>query len=612
MQEMITAAGRAAIVVERGFQGLGRRSLAKAMAWTEREARSALEWLRANSIPSKLPSADIPAPIDTSITTPPTASFAKREHITELSNWRAGWVHEQRDPIIETETDHKGNKRTKKVIHDPGIVWPQDWQGPKSHAELMVEVPAPRPIKWGMLITAHQSQTPLHGPALMAMSALCGYGGLSLVVIGMEGDSPRAVSKTDEIADWSASIADYVTTDRHDFGDIVVDGAFPLKTTLEAPLHGLAAYCDGRNHVFGSTRQDMITLARFEGDATAEARCSGAVTVPNYSRSKAGMVAISNHVIGGLIVQCDFDGNVFTRNIVCHPVTGELWDAGFDVVVENGVVRHRPTVIAERKLKRSVLNLGCVHARLANKGCLRAIYGIDGRPGDDLPLVDVLDPSEQILHDVFDAHSVGPHNSKDPIKKLRKRLKGDDDVAAELKLTADLIEAIGSDRRRTWIVESNHDRHFDRFLLTTDWKNDLKNAETFLRVNLAQIEAVKAGDERFSALSYALRLANPNVDFETSRIDEPLRFFRYYYHLHGDKGTNGGTGSTANFVGTGLRLALAHDHSPGMYRGVMRIGCIIDTPDHVKGLTSIGHAVGVEHPDGSYQLIPIMNGKWRP
>lgn len=603
-----TAAGRAAIIVERGLEQLGRRSIAKALGWTEREARSALECLRSgNPEPAQAP-ASPPQPIDPVLATPPTATFAKRRDVTDLSNWRDGWTRECLEPELITDTDAKGNTRTRKVIHDPGIVWPEGWTGPKSHADLYIEAKPSRPVKWGMLVSSAQAITPVHGPALMAMSALCGYRNLSLVFLGVEQKITGAASKTDEVAEWSSAIDGYVTTEKHDFGGVVIDGAFPMKPTLEAPLDGLAAYCDGRHHVFGSMRQDMITLMRFKDDPQAFARCTGTVTVPNYSRSKAGMVAIENHVLGGVIVECDLDDNIFLRNVQCHPLTGELWD--LDVVVEKGVVRDAATVRGERGLKRPVLGVGCVHAKWANKDCLRAIFGIGGKPAGDMPLVDVIDPSEQVLHDVFDAHSVSPYDRKHPMMRLRKRIKGDDDVAAELKLTADLIAAMGSSRRNTWLVESNHDRHFDRALLEKEWKNDITNAKTLLRVNLANLEAVEAGDDRFSPLAYALRMMNPEAKFKTSRFGDPLCFFRYYYHCHGDRGTNGSSG--ASLANTGFYLAMAHIHAVQQRRRAIWMGCIIDPPPHAEGPGNMGHCVGIEHPDGSYQLIPIVNGKWRP
>lgn len=186
-----------------------------------------------------------------------------------------------------------------------------------------------------------------------------------------------------------------------------------------------------------------------------------------------------------------------------------------------------------------------------------------------------------------------------------------DDLADELKLTADFIAAIGSERRNTWIIESNHDRHLDRYLTETDWKKNLENAETFLAINLAHVRSLKEGNRNFSALSYALRLANPAANFIKSQMTESLRFFKTYYQLHGDKGSNGSPGSNTNFKRMGLDIAAAHDHSPSKHRQLTRLGCIIDTPPHARSSNNLGHSICIEQPDGSMQLIPIVDGKWR-
>lgn len=596
-----TAAERAAIVAELGHQDLGRRALARKLGWTEREARSALEHLRRPVISEPQP-AEFPDAVPTEV------SF-RRSEATDLTNWR-NWDRECNPPQRIEETDRKGNPRTVKVIHDPGIVWPPEWKGPKVHEDLLigVDAPKPRPKKWGVLVSTQQSHTPVHGPALMSMIAYAGWGGYSIHLMGMETKPPSGGSKVDEIAPWSALTERYVSSDKIDLGGVVIDGAFPMKPTYENPLDGIGAYCGGRNHIFASMRQDMLTLGRIEGEQNI-AQCSGAITVPNYSHSKAGMVAIENHVIGAVVVECDLDGDIHIRNLELDPVSGELWDV--DVVVSDGVVRPRKVFETERCLKRPVVNAGCIHARLANKGCLSAIWGIDGKPKGDVALMEALDPSEQVLHDVFDAGSVSPHNRKNPVHQLRKRVSGNDNVAEELKLTADLIEKMGSKRRRTWLIDSNHDRHFDRFLLETDWKRDLLNAETFLQVNLAQLQAIRAGDRDFSALAYALRLFNPTVKFETSRFADPLRWCRYYYHCHGDRGTNGSSGAATNFVNLGFHLSIAHGHTVMRRRRLAMSGYIGDAGDHAVGPHNRAHGIGVEYANGSYQMILISKGKWR-
>lgn len=591
-------------IIESGLQDHSRRAVAAKLGISERQARYALEMLRQAAETRQV---EPPRPLDTSETIPPTASFDDRSSVTDLTNWREGWTREYQPPKIDSETDRKGQVRTRSITHDPGVVWPADWQGPRSYDQLRIEAKPARPVKWGLIVTAVQQFTPVHGPALMALSALAAYRDVSLCMIGVEHTAQGAASKTDKIAEWPAMVEGYVTTQRHDLGDIVVDGAYPIKATHEAPLDGIGVYCQGRSHVFGSMRQDMMTLPRFRGGKQAFARASGAISVPNYSRSKAGMTAILSHVIGAVIIEGDFEGNVFTRNVRCHPVTGEIWD--MDVVVENGVVRDASTVIAERKLKRPVLAVGCVHVRWINQSCVRALWG---KPEGDVSVVDALNPSEQVLNDVYDGYSGSPHNRKNPFLQIEKRINDDDDIEAELKLTADFLEMIQSPDRNTWVVESNHHKHFDRALLEIDWKRDPKNAATLLKVNLAQVEAMNAGDRTFNALEYALRSANSAARFVMSKLDEPLRFFRYHFHLHGDQGSNGSRGSNTNLKGLGIDIAAADNHAVENHRQLVRLGNIIDEPPYARGINTWGHSFGIEQPDGSMQLVPIVNGKWRP
>ena len=170
--EINTVEERSTKIAALGLQERTRKEIAGALGCTEKQARYALEKLRSRPEPEAPKPIPSPTIIDTTDTTPSTASFAPRENATDLTNFRDGWVREFAEPKLITETDAKGNIKTKKVIHDAGTMWPDGWQGPKGHDQLFVEAKPARPLKWGILVTSAQAHTPVHGPALMALSAL--------------------------------------------------------------------------------------------------------------------------------------------------------------------------------------------------------------------------------------------------------------------------------------------------------------------------------------------------------------------------------------------------------------------------------------------------------
>src|SRR5690606_33783113 len=153
--------------------------------------RYALEMLRRATETKQV---EPPRPLDTSATIPPTASFDDRSSVTDLTNWREGWTREFQPPKIDSETDRKGQIRTRSVTHDPGVVWPANWEGPRSYDQLGIEAKPSRPVKWGLIVTAVQQHTPVHGPALMALSALAAYRDASLCMIGVEHTAQGAAS----------------------------------------------------------------------------------------------------------------------------------------------------------------------------------------------------------------------------------------------------------------------------------------------------------------------------------------------------------------------------------------------------------------------------------
>lgn len=59
------------------------------------------------------------------------------------------------------------------------------------------------------------------------------------------------------------------------------------------------------------------------------------------------------------------------------------------------------------------------------------------------------------------------------------------------------------------------------------------------------------------------------------------------------------------------RFRRADNHGVENHRQLVRLGNIIDEPPYARGPNTWGHSFGIEHPDGSMQLIPIVGGKWR-
>lgn len=63
-------------------------------------------------------------------------------------------------------------------------------------------------------------------------------------------------------------------------------------------------------------------------------------------------------------------------------------------------------------------------------------------------------------------------------------------------------------------------------------------------------------------------------------------------------------GSNVNFHSTGNAMCKAHDHTLFKQGNMVSIGCILDPPPHAQGQNTLAHAGCVEHPDGSYQILP--------
>ena len=213
---------------------------------------------------------------------------------------------------------------------------------------------------------------------------------------------------------------------------------------------------------------------------------------------------------------------------------------------------------------------------------------------------------------MLNSTAVSHHERHNPWSQVEKHAKGTNDMSAEIKAAADFIVKTSRDWCRTHVVYSNHDDHFPRWLRDTDWRDDPCNAELYLRANLEMVRAIKAGRE-FDIFEWALRDANPEARFDLVDCDGELIIHGVMYHYHGDKGVNGGKGTTVGLSRLGRPITKAHDHTLSK-RDDTRSGASIIDPAlarYAKGATTWVRGVTVGHSDGSRQSFQIIGCKYR-
>src|SRR5690606_19222551 len=205
----------------------------------------------------------------------------------------------------------------------------------------------------------------------------------------------------------------------------------------------------------------------------------------------AGITAEFYHSFGGALVEVDDDGNWWVRQLNADS-EGVIYD--IDVFADSeGVWQIEGPIPA--------LVFGDIHEDSLDPDVKEATWGEGG-------LVDRMRPSLQVIHDLLNMNN-SHHNRRDPhvMYSLVKRDK--DLVWREIESSGKFLDGIhrvyedGSESEEL-VVDSNHHRHFDRFLKEVDWRDDLRNARTILRMNDAWLDAIDNDSENeFLAFEHA-------------------------------------------------------------------------------------------------------------
>ena len=363
----------------------------------------------------------------------------------------------------------------------------------------------------------------------------------------------------------------------------------PIAPQAVDPVTGLNRYGQTEgSFIFASPKQRLKLVPNSNVKLPHALMTPGAITgTTAYRQNRQGMFAEKDHVVGGLIVEIASKEEYHYRQVQAD-ADGSFIDLGKQYL-PNGKVKD---VYAE------------------------AIIMGDWHTGSTCPhsrkflLSDVkfLKPKNIVLHDVLDFFSRNHHHEKNATLQANKAETGD--IRLEIIECGRDIEDISKTYGNSdvFIIKSNHDEALDRYLNEKRYMHDERNFKYALELATAMIE----GKDPFE---YAIRKIKPNlkkVKFLERDEDLHLSAKRVQCGAHGDLGGNGAKGSL-----TAIELAYAnsvsgHSHTPQILRNAWAVG----TSTHLKlsynkGASSWMNTHCILYPNGSRQLINIIDGKWR-
>lgn len=515
---------------------------------------------------------------------------------------------EARDAVLAVEA-HGGVRPAARALGvDRG--WLQrrlrkaDMWGISAHGEVVASVarrlgaPSGAPARY--ILTAAQSNTKVHPEFWANLNALADHYGAEIMVgrirynhtawqIGQE-----VVKRAADKSLWyDAALEPHFCDDRVEIAPgLLWVGDMNIIPTATDPLSGLDSFAGAPSCIFPHPQVALKSVATAPGTDTKFLYTTGAVTLKNYIKHKAGLKAEFHHAYAALIVEVDSAGDWFVRQINAD-TSGVIHDLGLRV--EAGKV--------EAGQRALVLTPGDIHGTEVDPVALETVWGDGG-------LIDVLQPEHQVLHDVLNFGSRSHHNTVfDLIAAHYNRAES---VEGEIEATAANLNRMLRPGVSTHVVKANHDEHFDRWVSEADFRRDPVNAAFYLEAAGQKVAALKRADLRFDLAEWALKRAGLAAEVRFLARDERLEIAGIRHDQHGDIGPNGARGSAANLARTGEKSNIGHSHSARIYHGCYQMGTMsLLAMGYNQGPSSWSHSLIVTYANGKRTVITLKNGKWR-
>lgn len=467
-------------------------------------------------------------------------------------------------------------------------------------------------------LTSCQNNTKLHDDAWRNMMALREEDKATLLVstfnYNKDAQGQRAMAKWESreaemVACFPAEIRDFICFDRIDLApNLTFCGELNVLPTAVNPLEGLENYTYRKSTIVPHPKLAMESIPTMKSEGVKLMFTTGCISRRNYIKRKAGFKAEHFHSYGFLLVEVDADGRWYCRQVI-QGEDGSMYDMDRRAFKGKVTTGHR---VAD-------ITWGDIHALKLDKAVAEVSFG-----HAKTSMVETLRPETQHVHDLLDFSPRSHHTRKDPHEVYRAFKNGHWELTAELKITADVLwNQIVRPWCETFVVNSNHDRHLERWLKEADWRLDPANAKTILALNLVVLQGIDA-DRKTNLTEVALHMGWDKIE-----TDRPIGTVKFLAEdeshiilpkvdggiecgLHGDRGSNGAKGTVSGIAKTDRKTNMADKHAAAICNHVYCCGLtgLLDQ-NYNHGLNSWTHAHIVTYPNGERAIYSIWKGKWR-
>ncbi len=427
------------------------------------------------------------------------------------------------------------------------------------------------------IITSAQTASLVNVSFLENIKAYAKFIDAEIGIIATRYKNPTSIWK-EEGDVWADEVMPYLTAKRqmlHPKLQMVAD--LKIQATSLYPLNGLDNFAKDFSCIVGSPAIAFRSVPTPKFGEKKFLMSTGSVTFPNFTDTVAGGKAEQVHSFGFVIVEIEDEEVVHFRNVYAKD-DGSFTDLVFEVDHQHVSIVNVPTMV-----------WGDLHVAKKDEEVTKAFRLMSKTLGIE----------NHILHDVWDSCSLNVHNTKDPITQHKLMKSGNDDLQKEIDDAIEELRWFHETSENTIVVRSNHDDMLDRAMSQGDWRDNLKNAVTFVKLLYHTLN----GDAPKGLFPFLIKdLDNINA----LGIDESYMLHGVELGMHGHKGANGAKGSINYFSKLPIPNIVGHSHSPGIRGNCMQVGIACkDDHDYNQGDSGWAYASAIVHEMGTRQLIVL-------
>jgi hypothetical protein len=414
-----------------------------------------------------------------------------------------------------------------------------------------------------LVFTAAQNKTPVHQGFHKALRSFCKVNNAALNVIPLRYKNPTSVftdaQKNEEV--WAPELADVMFEQRRKLNNnLVAVGDFKIQPTMGDPLSGLDSITHGESGIVGHTKLRLKCIATPQNKWPKIMTTTGAITLPNYTDSKAGKKGEFHHVFGAVVVEIASPTKFYLHHVNARKSDGAFIFKDKAYFADGRVEDAGPA---------QALIFGDAHYRFADPSVVEATFGKGG-------LVDILQPEVLVWHDLLDCYFGNPHHVDNPFIRKAKTQAGFHIAEAEVRETIEWMVKLSAGRP-SYVVASNHDDMFARWIIREDWKKlDAENMEFYLATALQMAQSAKmsaTGAEYLDPFAYWMgELTSIRDNVTALKRNQSFSIAGIALDNHGDKGPGGARGTIKNLSNLGVKIITGHGHSMAIQDGHYRTG----------------------------------------